>query len=83
MNVSATQIVDNPVSSALKIRLILADQQLEALLQEADTYQRLEGYENLIKAAFFYNVALAFCDQQLQVSTPSIERQLSLPVGDN
>jgi len=42
----------------------LVEQQLARLLKEAQEYQAKIGYENQIKAAFYYNTALVFCEKQ-------------------
>jgi len=48
-----------------KISIILAKQQLMALLAEAKTCQKESGYKHQIKAAFYYQAALVFCDKEL------------------
>jgi len=40
--------------------------QLKVLLQEAKNYEQKSGYDSQVKAAFYYNVALIFCEKQLQ-----------------
>lgn len=49
-----------------KPQLALLKRQLKILLDEAAKFAEKDQYSNQIRAAFYYQVALAFCDQQLQ-----------------
>jgi len=49
-----------------KASATLAEQQLAALLKEAQGFQAETGYENQIKAAFYYQVAFAFCEKKVK-----------------